>query len=437
MSERRYWDKSIETLSRNELEMVQLRQLRQHLEWAYVKSPYYREAFDKAGVLPSQLKTLEDLQRFPFTNKQVERERQAKAPLLGDMLAVPEEEVVYVSASSGSTGMATLSPFTAEDFDDFQEAQARLFWAAGIRPRDRYVHALNFTLFVGGPDVIGAQKLGALCIWAGAIPSERLLHIMKELQPTVTWTTPSYAWYLGETAKKHGLDPAKDLSIRRIIVAGEPGGSIPATRRAIEELWDAEIYDFYGISDIYGACAGMCEARDGLHLVEDQILLEVLDPQTQQPVPPGEAGEMVLTTLRKRARPMIRFRTGDIVTRLSEPCACGRTHSRIRILGRIDDMFIVSGVNIFPSDIEYAVRNLSELNGEYRITLYRENHLSKFRLEVESRSPQAPVGVLADRLSHGIKSRLGVRPAQIDVLPPNSLPRSTHKAKRVVDLRNE
>ena len=223
MADKAYWNEEIETLSRRELEALQRDRLASHLQLAYAMSPYYRGAFDAAGVKPEDLLTLADLRKFPFTNKHIERERQVAAPLLGDMTAVTEDEVVFVSASSGSTGVPTVSPFTAEDFDTWQDIEARLFWMTGIRPSDRYVHALNFTLFVGGPDVIGAQRLGALCIWAGTIPSDRLLYIMKAFQPTVTWTTPSYAWHLGETAKAEGIDPARDLAIRRIIVAGEPG----------------------------------------------------------------------------------------------------------------------------------------------------------------------------------------------------------------------
>ena len=434
---RPYWDAAIETLPRHQLEALQLGRLKEHLRFAYLRSPYYRTAFDAAGVRPEQLRTLSDLRTFPFVDKRVERERQTAAPLLGDMLAVPETDVVFVSASSGSTGVPTLSPFTAEDFETFQDVQARLFWAAGMRPTDRYVHALNFSLFVGGPDVIGAQKLGALCIWAGAIPSDRLLFILKEFQPTITWTTPSYAWHLGETARAQGLDPARDLAIRKIIVAGEPGGSIPATRQAIEGLWDAQLYDFYGISDIYGACAGMCEVREGLHLVEDQILLEVLDPRTSEPVADGQPGEMVLTTLTKTARPMIRFRTGDIVTADHRPCPCGRTHVRISVSGRIDDMFIVSGVNVFPSDVEYVVRGVPGLSGEYRITLYEADRLTRFDLEIERASgyEEYDDADLIEHVLHATKTRLGVRPKQVKLLAPGTLPRSTHKAKRVVDQR--
>ena len=213
------------------------------------------------GVKPSDFKQLSDLAKFPFVHKKIERDRQLAKPLLGDMVAVGEEEVVFVSASSGSTGVPTLSPFTHQDFQEFQDVQSRNFWTAGVRPSDRYVHALNFTLFVGGPDVIGAQNLGALCLWVGTVPSERLLYVLKEFQPTVIWTTPSYAWYLGETAKKQGIDPAKDLAIKTIIVAGEAGGSIPATRDAIEALWNAKGLISMG-SPTYSALVLQCAVRE-------------------------------------------------------------------------------------------------------------------------------------------------------------------------------
>jgi phenylacetate-CoA ligase len=305
-----------------------------------------------------------------------------------------------------------------------------------MRPKDRYVHALNFSLFVGGPDVIGAQNLGALCIWAGTIPSDRLLFILKEFQPTIIWTTPSYAWFLGETAKKHGIDPAKDLAINKIIVAGEPGGSIPATRKAIEELWDAKVFDFFGISDIFGACAGMCSERNGLHLAEDNILVEVIDPISLEPIEDGERGELVLTTLKKAARPMIRFRTGDIGTVNKGKCACGRTLARINVNGRLDDMLIISGVNVFPSDIEYVVRNIIQLSGEYRITAITENFSTKFKVEVERAVDNTDSKEsLAELVSHQIKTRVGVKPKEVIVLEHGELPRATHKAVRLIDER--
>lgn len=431
-----FWDTDRETLPRSLLEGLQLGLLKEHLHFAARNAPYYRTSFQEAGVSPGDVTTLNDLSSFPFICKQTLRERQTALPLLGDIAAVLEKEVVYVSASSGSTGVPTLSPFTSRDFDSWQDLQARLFYAAGMRSHDRYLHALNFSLFVGGPDVIGAQRLGALCFWAGTVPADRLLFFAREFQPTVTWTTPSYAWYLGETARKEGIDPATDLAIRRIIVAGEPGGSIPATRQAIESIWNAELYDFYGISDIFGACAGMCSERNGLHIAEDHLLVEVLDTASGEPVPDGEKGEMVLTTLQKQARPMIRFRTGDVVTRDSRPCACGRTHARIWIHGRTDDMFIVNGVNLFPSDVEVAVRSLPELTGEYRIILTSEQHLTRFKLEIE-RSSIAAVSApaLEEQIRHLLRNRYGIAPHTVSVLDEGELPRAVHKAKRVIDDR--
>jgi len=436
MSEKKYWDEEIETLPRAEIDKLQARELKEMLEFSYSNSVYYKEAFDAAGVKPSDFQTLSDITKFPFVNKQIERERQLKSPILGDMIAVSEDEVVFVSASSGSTGIPTLSPFTKQDFDEFQDVESRVFYAAGMRKSDRYVHALNFSLFVGGPDVIGAQNLGALCIWAGTIPSERLLFILKEFQPTIIWTTPSYAWFLGETAKKHGIDPAKDLSINKIIVAGEAGGSIEATRDAIEKLWGAKVYDFFGISDIFGACAGMCEARNGLHVAEDHLLIEVLDLQTGKPVSDGDRGEIVLTTLRKKARPMIRFKTGDIGIVDRSVCTCGRTHARINIAGRLDDMFIVSGVNVFPSDIEFVIRGVKGITGEYLIRISEEDFTIKYVVEIEKATDNPDIDeAVKAQVSAALKTRLGVKPKDVIVRADGDMPRATHKAVRLIDER--
>lgn len=437
MSVKKYWNESIETMPRKQLDELQLEELKEIVTFAYENSVYYKRAFDEKGLKPEDITTLDDLRKFPFVNKKTERETQGVGSFLGEMTAVSEDDVVFISTSSGSTGVPTVSPFTKKDFDEFQDVESRLFYSAGMRKSDRYVHALNFSLFVGGPDVIGAQNLGALCIWAGTVPSDRLLFILKEFQPTIIWTTPSYAWYLGETAKKNGIDPAKDLSIRKIIVAGEAGGSIEATRQAIEELWGAKLYDFFGISDIFGACAGMCEERNGLHIAEDHILVEVLDLETNQPVPDGERGELVLTTLRKHARPMIRFQTGDIGYVNRDTCKCGRTHSRINIVGRLDDMFIVSGVNVFPSDIEYVIRGLKGITGEYLIRVFEQNYTAKYKVEIEkSEDNDESNELLAERVSNALKTRIGVKPAEIIVLRDGELPRATHKAKRLIDERD-
>jgi phenylacetate-CoA ligase len=432
-----YWDRALELQTRADWRALTLASLQRHLRHAYDGSPYYRASFAAAGVHPDQVKSLDDLRRFPFIDKKVLRDRQLFAPPFGDLCAVPERDIVYISASSGSTGIPTASPFTARDFDDWIDYEARQFWSSGLRPEDRYCHCLNFSLFVGGPCVLGAQKLGALSIHAGTVPSDRLLAILSQFQVTAIWTTPSYAWHLGETAVKDGIDLKQDLAVRRIFVAGEPGGSIPETRQRIEELWGASVYDYYGLSDIFGSCAGMCDKKDGLHWAEDHILVEVLDPNTGEAVAPGERGELVLTTLKKAARPMVRFRTGDIVSFTDEPCACGRTSIRMRgVHGRLDDMLIIKGVNLFPSDVEAIVRKDRDLTGEYRLVVDRIDHLDRLTIEVEHMHGfNGEHAELSDRIVRRLKSITGIS-AELRILAPGSLPRATHKAKRVEDRRS-
>ncbi|MBT9497660.1 MAG: phenylacetate--CoA ligase [Zoogloea sp.] len=434
---RPYWDEALETQPREDWDALKLQLLQKHLHHAYNNSPYYRASFDAAGVHPESVRSLDDIRRFPFINKQTLRERQLAVPPFGDLVAVPERDIVYISASSGSTGVPTASPFTAQDFDEWIDYEARQFWSSGLRPEDRYAHSLNFSLFVGGPCVLGAQKLGALSIHAGTVPSERLLAIAKQFQVTAIWTTPSYAWYLGETAVKEGIDLKKDLAIRRIFVAGEPGGSIPETRQRIEALWGASVYDYYGLSDIFGSCAGMCEEKDGLHWAEDHILVEVLHPETNEPVEEGGRGEMVLTTLKKSARPMVRFRTGDIVSFTSEPCGCGRTSIRLQgVHGRLDDMLIIKGANLFPSDVEAIARRDHDLTGEYRLIVERQNHLDVLTVEVErSATFSGRDEDLAHHFGRQLKSITGVS-AVVKILPADTLPRATHKARRVEDRRS-
>jgi phenylacetate-CoA ligase len=432
----KYWNEELETLPREQLEALQLKSLREELAYAYMNSPYYKRAWDKAGVRPEDVKTLADLRKFPFIDKKTQRDTQGVGSFLGELAAVPEEDVIFVSTSSGSTGVPTLSPFTAQDFDEFQDTEARWFWQAGVRPNDRYVHALNFALYVGGPDVIGAQRTGALCIWVGAVPSERLLFVLKTYQATAIWTSPSYIIALGEKALQSGIDPKKDLSINKIFVAGEMGGSIGATRKAITDIWGAELFDFYGLSDIFGACAAQCEYHDGLHIAEEHIYVETVALDTGEILPPGERGELVFTTLRKKARPIIRFRTGDIGRIDLTPCKCGRTHGRIYVDGRKDDMFIVSAVNVYPSDIEYVIRALPEISNEYTIRIFEEKHTCKYEVNVENTSDKSDEEIRG-LVVNALKTRIGVKPAIVNVHPNGTLERSTHKAKHVIDQRVE
>ncbi len=397
--DQKYYDPEIECMPRPQLEEMQLQRLKEMVRYAYDNTVYYKRTFDEAGVSPDDIQTLEDIQKFPFIDKKTERDTQHVGSFFGEMCSVPEEEVVFMATSSGSTGVPTVSPFTQEDFDLWQDTEARLFWQAGMRPNDRYVHGLNFALYVGGPDVIGAQRLGALAIWVGAVPSDRLLFVLKQYQPTVIWTSPSYAWTLGEKAKEKGYDPKTDFSIHTIIVV-----------------------DFFGLSDIYGACAAMCEAKDGLHIVEDQILVETVDPATGEVLEPGQLGELVYTTLTKKARPMIRFRTGDIgyVTN-----------------ARKDEMFIVGAVNVFPTDIEYVVRAEKGLTGEYSIRVYDQDFTTKYEVSVERAQGSAePYDEVARRVEGALKTHTGVRPSKVIVYDAGKLGTSSeHKASRFVDER--
>ena len=435
--DQKYYDPEIECMPREQLEELQLERLKDELAWAYEHSAYYKRAWDEAGVSPN-IETLADLQKFPFINKQTERDTQGIGSFFGELCCVPEDDVVYMATSSGSTGVPTMSPFSQHDFDEFMNAESRLFWQTGMRPNDRYLHGMNFALYVCGPCVIGAQQLGALGIWVGAVPSDRLLWAMKHYQPTHFWSSPSYAWLLGQKAIEKGYDPKVDFaSLRTIIISGEPGGSIETTRKAIEDIWGASVYDFFGLSDIYGACAGMCEYKNGLHIIEDQILVEIVDPTTGEVLPDGEKGEIVYTTLTKRSRPMIRFRSGDIGWVDRSTCECGRTMSRIHISGRKDEMFIVSAVNVFPSDIEYIVRQDAGLSGEYRIRVYDENYTTKYEVSVERvfGSTEA-YSDIASRVENALKTHTGVRPAKVIVHDTDALGVSAeHKAKRFIDER--
>ena len=437
--DQKYYDPEIECMPRSELEKLQLERLQAMVKYAYENTVYYKRSFDEAGVKPEDITSLADIEKFPFIDKKTERETQHVGSFFGEMCSVPEEDVVFMATSSGSTGVPTVSPFTQEDFDLWQSTEARLFWQAGMRPNDRYVHGLNFALYVGGPDVMGAQELGALAIWVGAVPSDRLLFVLKQYQPTVIWTSPSYAWALGEKAKEKGFDPREDFSIHTIIVAGEPGGSISSTREAIEDLWGAKVVDFFGLSDIYGACAAMCEAKDGLHIVEDQILVETVDPTTGEVLEPGSVGELTYTTLMKKARPMIRFRSGDIGYVSTDKCECGRTLARIHVTGRKDEMFIVGAVNVFPSDVEYVVRASKGLTGEYSIRVYDENYTTRYEVSVERAfGSEEPYAEVAKRVEAALKAHCGVRPAKVIVYDAGKLGTSSaHKASRFVDERTQ
>ena len=433
--DQKYYDPEIECMPRPELEALQLERLKDMVAYAYDNTVYYKRAFDEAGVKPGDIESLDDIAKFPFCDKKTERETQHVGSFFGEMCSVPEEEVIFMATSSGSTGVPTVSPFTQEDFDLWQDTE--LVCSGRRACAERPLRARPELRPVRGrPRRHRRAALGALVhLWCRAVrpPAVRAQAVPAHHHLDVA----SYAWHLGEIAKEKGFDPKEDFNIHTIIVAGEAGGSIKSTREAIENLWGAKVVDFYGLSDIYGACAAACEAHDGLHIVEDQILVETVDPTTGEVLAPGETGELVYTTLCKKARPMIRFRTGDIGYVSTDTCECGRTLARIHVTGRKDEMFIVGAVNVFPSDIEYVVRGLDGLTGEYSIRVYEKNFTCKYEVSVErSLGSDEPYDEVASRTEAALKAHTGVRPAKVIVYDAGKLGTSSeHKASRFIDER--
>jgi phenylacetate-CoA ligase len=434
----RYWDRAAETMPVNELKQLQLAKLRSIVAYSYNNSPYYRELYDAAKVRPDDIKSLDDLRRLPTICKCDLRKDIAEHPKFGRILAVPEEDVVYVACSSGTTGRPLVSPFTKEGFEEIIDVSSRFFYGQGMRRGDRHIHCLNLSLFVASPAVLAIERVGAMCLWGGVIAMERTFSMLQSLQITSLLITPSFAWRLGHyIMEQYGVDPAKDLFVRRITVAGEPGGSVPEIRKSIEELWGAKVYEVYGLSEIMGCLAASCEEQDGLHLAEDHIFVETLDPKTHEPLPDGEEGEFVFTALDKQGHPMIRYRSGDIGVVDRTPCRCGRTSARLRIVGRKGDMFIVSGVNVYPEDVHAALLTMKGITGEFLIHLRTKHFTTCYDVEIERASGNTETDEeLAARVSDNLKHILAARPHSVIVRQPGEIKQPEgQKARYVVDER--
>jgi phenylacetate-CoA ligase len=428
------FDAAAETMPRPALATLQAERLRGVLAQAYAKVAHYRQKFDAAGVSPADFKDLGDIAKFPFTLKSDLRENYPFG-----MFAVPREALVRVHASSGTTGKPTVVGYTQGDIDLWSDLMARCFACAGARPGDIVHNAYGYGLFTGGLGAhYGAERLGCTVVPMSGGGTERQVTLLQDFGAHVLCATPSYALNIAEVADGMGIDLRKS-SLRMGLFGAEPWSD--AMRASIEARLGLEAVDLYGLSEIIGpgvACE-CAEAQTGLHGWEDHFLFEVIDPKTLQPLPIGSAGELVITTLTKEALPMIRYRTRDI-TRLDDtPCACGRTHVRImRVTGRDDDMLIIRGVNVYPSQVEAVLVGLPGLAPHYQIVLSREGVLDAMTIEVEA-GPGVPLGE-ADRASQAaevarhIKSLIGVTCAVV-VKAPGEVPRSQGKAVRVRDQR--
>ncbi|MDW8086205.1 MAG: phenylacetate--CoA ligase, partial [Ignisphaera sp.] len=342
------WNPSLETIDRSELERIKLEKLRYQLVRLYQNSPYYHRKMKEAKIEPSDIKTLKDIERLPFTTKEDLRNAYPYGTLI-----VPLTEIVEVHGSSGTTGKPTLSFYTHRDIENWSELMARCLTGVGMTKGDVILIAYNYHMFTGGLGFhYGALKIGALAIPAGVGYSQRQVMMIVDLGVTVLTSVPNYAIRLAEVAFEMGVDPARDTKVRKGVFGAEMWSD--ALRKKIEKIWNMETFDIYGMAELYGPGAAIdCQYHNGLHVWEDHYLVEVVDPRSGEPVGPEEKGELVVTTLSKDAMPLVRYRTRDITRILDEKkCQCGRTHIKIdRIQGRTDDMFIINGVNIWPTAI--------------------------------------------------------------------------------------
>ena len=427
-----YWDKKHETLPREDLEFLQLARLRETVQIAG-NSPFYRERLQQAGVTPESLKSLEDAAKIPFTTKDDLRS-QGQA-----LLTRPLKDMVRLHASSGTTGQATVIYYTREDIAAWAELLARSMYMTGMRGEDVFQNMMGYGLFTGGLGFhYGAERLGALTIPAGAGNSRRQVQLMQQFQTTAIHIIPSYSLYLLATFESAGVDP-RELPLRLAFIGAEPHtGDV---RRRIEEAYGLKAYNSYGLSELNGpGVAFECPEQNGMHLWEDHFLLEVIDPQTLEPLPPGEVGEVVLTNLSRQGMPVLRYRTRDLAALVPGICPCGRSHRRIsRIQGRTDDMLILKGVNIFPMQIERVLLAMPEVGTNYLVELSRKdfNDLMLVKVEVQQEFFQEDLRYLKSlqkKITEALKSELLVTP-KVELVEPMTLPRSEGKALRIVDLR--
>ncbi len=428
------FDAAAETMPRATIAALQTDRLKHVLQHAYSSVPHYRRKFDAAGVQPTDFKALGDIVRFPFTLKTDLRDNYPFA-----MFAVPRDRLVRLHASSGTTGKPTVVGYTKDDLDRWSDLMARSFACAGARPGDIVHNAYGYGLFTGGLGAhYGAERLGCTVVPMSGGGTERQVALIQDFGAHVLCATPSYALNIAEVAEGMGVD-LRQSSLRLGLFGAEPWSDV--LRCKLEDRLGIKAVDIYGLSEIMGpGVACECQAeQSGLHGWEDHFLFEIVDPKTLQPLPVGEAGELVITTLTKEALPMIRYRTRDITHLSNEPCACGRTHVRImRVTGRDDDMLIIRGVNVYPSQVEAVLIGFPGLAPHYQIVLTREGALDAMTVEVEL-APEAAMANTdcaqkAAEVTHHIKSLIGVT-CKVAVKSPGDMPRSQGKAVRVRDLR--
>jgi phenylacetate-CoA ligase len=425
-------DRGIEALGRADLQRLQLGRLQALVARLHEQVPYYRERFVAAGITASSIKSLADLRRLPFTTSADLRDNYPAG-----LLAVPMDQALRLHTSSGTTGRPKALFFSPRDVDNAAELCARSFVATGVTARDVFQNMMTYGLFTGALVAhYGAERIGCLVIPAGPGNSEKQLQLMQDFGTTTVHLTPSFALYFADFLDGKGPDARQSLKLRRAFVGAEPYSI--ETRDKIEQGLGAEVFNSYGLSEMNGpGVAFECVQRAGMHLWEDHFILEVIDPKTDEPLPDGEPGELVLTTLCREAMPLVRYRTRDITSVVPGACACGRTHRRLaRITGRADDMLIVRGVNVYPQQIERVLMAIPQVGRNYLILLEGRDDMT---VQAELAHGESDMGeeqrvALEGEIAAHLRSEILTKP-KVKLLPPASLPVSEGKAKRVIDRR--
>lgn len=455
-----YWFRREETMDPKEREALILAKLKAQLEYAWARSPFYRRKWKEAGITPDRIRTLEDFRRLPFVTKDDIRKDQEENPPFGSNLCADPDDLYHIHGTSGTTGRPTVFAIDRGDWERIAHAHARVMWGFGVRPSDTVFIGSLFSLYMGSwGALVGTERLGARAFPFGAgLPgqTERAVEWIARVKPTVFYGTPSYALYLAETARRVGFDPRRDFNFRILFFSGEPGAGIPATKARIEETFGGICVDTGSTAEMSPWMAnGECAHRQGMHLWQDIVYTEVVDRRTGEVLPYGEEGVPVYTHLERTSQPMIRFWSGDLTRWTDEPCPCGRTYPRLPlgIYGRVDDMFIVRGVNIYPNVIENALRGFSELGEEYRIIISRANEMDTLVVQAEYRpsvleggggaggasgtpTPEdARLEALRRRVEAAIHKAIGVR-TQVALVPEGQLARTEFKARRIIDRRD-
>ncbi len=428
-----YFNPEMETLTRPEIETLQLERLQATVKHC-MNSPFYKKRFEEANLKPEDIKTLDDLRRIPFTTKQDLRDTYPFG-----IRSVSLDKCVRLHSSSGTTGNPTVILHTQKDLDEWANAVARCLWMVGARPEDVFQNTSGYGMFTGGLGFqYGAEKLGMLTVPAAAGNSKRQIKFITDFGTTVVHAIPSYATRLYEVMQAEGIDPRKDTNLRILAIGAEPHSD--EQRKRIEEMLGVKAYNSFGMSEMCGpGVAFECQEQNGMHIWEDYYIVEIVDPKTLEPVPDGEMGELVLTTINREAMPLLRYRTRDLTRIIPGECPCGRHHKRIdRMRGRSDDMIVLKGVNIFPIQIEQILMQYKELGSNYLITLDTEESNDAMTVNVELTQGFTDNIIALQRLQQNIARSLHdeiLLTPHVKLLPQGTLPQSEGKAVRVLDRR--